>query len=79
MDALAVAYKHRMTAIEISECCITVSLDDGRKVSMPLSWFPFLQNASPEQLANYELSDTSVFWEDLDDGISMEPVILGLP
>lgn len=79
MDHLDIAYKYGMQAIEFDECYVVVTLTDGRKVSLPLDWFPFLQAASSEQRASYDLTESSVFWEALDDGFSMETVILGLP
>jgi hypothetical protein len=36
-------------AVSFDEDSLTVSLSDGRKISVPLAWFPRLLHASPEQ------------------------------
>ena len=33
---------------------LTVTLADGRRLSVPLAWFPKLAKATPEKLRNYE-------------------------
>lgn len=53
---------------------ITVLLSDGREVSCPLSWFPRLELASPQQRLDFELicGDTGIHWEGLDEDLSLE-------
>ncbi|EFI35473.1 conserved hypothetical protein [Desulfonatronospira thiodismutans ASO3-1] len=54
-----------------------VELNDGRTIGVPLAWFPRLLNASPEQLQKYELSPRGVHWEELDEDISIQGLLLG--
>ncbi len=54
-----------------------VTLSDGRILGVPLAWFPRLLNASPDQLADYELSPYGVHWDDLDEDISVEGLLAG--
>ena len=56
-----------------------VALTDGRKLSIPLFYFPRLLNATPEQRNNYELSGggTGIHWEEIDEDISVPGLILG--
>ncbi len=54
-----------------------VELNDGRTLGVPLAWFPRLLNASPDQLQNYELSPRGVHWEELDEDISIQGLLLG--
>lgn len=42
-------------AVAFDEDGRTVSLSDGRKISIPLAWFPRLLHASAEQLAQVDL------------------------
>ena len=44
-------------AVEVSctDDALTVTLDDGRTVSVPLVWFPRLLTASPKQRKDWEL------------------------
>lgn len=48
-----------------------VSLADGRTIAAPLTWFPRLLAATPEQRALVELSKGGVHWEALDEDISV--------
>jgi len=54
-----------------------VTLSDGRILGVPLAWFPRLLNASPDQLADYELSPYGIHWDDLDEDISVEGLLAG--
>ncbi len=57
-----------------------VALTDGREVSVPLSWYPWLDNASADQQADFKIIEggLGIWWEELDDGLSV-PGLLGLP
>lgn len=56
-----------------------VALSDGRKLAIPLVYFPRLLNASSEQRSQYELSGggTGIHWEEIDEDISVPGLILG--
>jgi hypothetical protein len=66
------------TDIIITDKKLTVILADGREISNPLDWFPWLANATPEQRANYELSPFSIDWLDLDNGVDIEGMLRGI-
>lgn len=55
-----------------------VELSDGRTIGVPLAWFPRLLNATPAQLADYELSPHGIHWDTLDEDISIEGILAGL-
>lgn len=57
-----------------------VSLADGRKLGVPLAFFPRLLGASPEQRQRYEFSGggTGIHWGELDEDISVEGLLLGV-
>jgi hypothetical protein len=54
-----------------------VGLSDGRTIGVPLAWFPRLQDATREQLENYELSPCGLHWEELDEDISVAGLLAG--
>lgn len=70
---------NEIVAVEITDEFITVTLCDRRRVSAPLDWFPWLQNASPEQRQQFTMHARTLDWEAFDDGMSIEPFLLGLP
>lgn len=51
---------------------IHLKTKNGEKKSMPLSWFPRLENASKEERKKYTLSPFGIHWEDLDEDLSFE-------
>ena len=55
-------------------------LDDGRRLDMPLAWYPRLCDATARELDNWRLlaGGMGVHWLDLDEDISVEHVLKGL-
>ena len=56
-----------------------VSLTDGRRISVPILWFPLLRDATPEQRTKYEIggAGTSLHWPDLDEDLSVAGLMAG--
>jgi hypothetical protein len=54
-----------------------VDLSDGRTLGIPLSWFPVLAGATPEQRQRFQLSTRGLHWEELDEDISVEGLLAG--
>ncbi len=56
---------------------MTVALVDGRRLSVPLAWFPRLARASAEQLRKFELlgDGEGIHWPDLDEDLSVEGLL----
>jgi hypothetical protein len=55
MSSTAVKKSHNATNVTYTEVKITIHLEDGRELSIPLEWFPRLRNASEKQLNNWRL------------------------
>ncbi|MGI8617748.1 MAG: DUF2442 domain-containing protein [Gemmatimonadaceae bacterium] len=55
----------------------TVILADGREISTPLSWFPRLRDATPQQRAEWELigGGIGIHWPAIDEDISVESLL----
>ncbi len=73
-------HEERCYALEVQfsgEHAIAV-FEDGRMLGVPLVWFPSLQSASEEQRQNYISYGSSVYWEDLDDGIDITSMLTGM-
>ncbi len=66
-------------AVDVSSTsdALQVVLSDGRVVSVPLSWFPRLQNASPQQRRDWELigGGIGIHWESVDEDISIASLL----
>jgi hypothetical protein len=63
--------------IKITNEMIIAHINDGRTVSIPISWFPLLSNASENQRQNFEISPGGygIHWPDLDEDISIKSFI----
>lgn len=62
----------------VTENTLTLELTDGRTISAPLSWFPRLVHATPNDRDNWEIgSGIGVHWPDLDEDISVENLLQG--
>ena len=56
---------------------MSVELDDGRIISVPIAFFPSLLHATPEQRAAVELSVAGLHWDELDEDISIAGLLAG--
>ena len=67
--------------IRVTEDALTAELNDGRIISVPLSWYPRLVHATPEERNHWELIGTGegIHWPDLDEDISVEMLLAGVP
>lgn len=65
--------------VRFSEESFTVELEDGRHLSVPLSWFPRLLNGTPEQRADWHLigRGQGLHWEQLNEDISVTGLLAG--
>jgi hypothetical protein len=57
-----------------------VALQDGREVSVPVTWFDWLADATDAQRHDVRIIEggVGIWWEQLEDGVSV-PWLLGLP
>ncbi|OYY94174.1 MAG: hypothetical protein B7Y41_07550 [Hydrogenophilales bacterium 28-61-23] len=57
-----------------------VTLVDGRKLGIPLAYFPRLLAATPQQRQQYEFSGngTGIHWDELDEDISVQGLLMGV-
>jgi hypothetical protein len=66
-------------SVDFDDEMMHVLLIDGRRISVPLAWFPLLLKASPEQRAKYEIGSggTSLHWPELDEDLSVAGLMAG--
>jgi hypothetical protein len=60
---------------------LTVVLDDGRTIVTPLSNYPRLDAATPEELAHWRFvgGGERIFWEKLEEDVGIDALIEGRP
>jgi hypothetical protein len=56
-----------------------VLLADGRKISVPLAWFPRLLHTTTDQRRNLELlgDGEGIHWPDVDEDLSIAALLRG--
>ncbi len=67
-------------AVSFDANTMWVDFVDGRKLGVPLAYFPRLLNAKPAQREQYEISGggSGLHWDELDEDISVENLLLGI-
>jgi hypothetical protein len=70
----------RAREVAVTGTELTVHLKDGRTVSAPLTWFPKLLNATPQQRANFELlgDGEGIHWPDAEEDLSIAGILRGV-
>ena len=67
------------TEVETSDDELVVSLADGRRISVPLAWFPRLLNASADERAQFRLigQGEGIHWPRIDEDVSVNGLLRG--
>ena len=65
--------------VKVTEDTLSVDLNDGRTISVPLEWFPRLVHATRAERNNWRLIGRGhgIHWEDIDEDISVEGLLAG--
>ena len=67
------------TYVVVGDETLTVSLSDGRTLTLPLSWYPRLKHGTPAERNNWRLvgDGVGIHWPELDEDLSVEGFIAG--
>ena len=67
--------------VSVTDDTLTVELSDGRTISVPIEWYPRLAHGTLEEVSNWRIigRGEGIHWEDLDEDISVEGIIIGKP
>ena len=81
MSSSVVEANPRAQEVSVSEDELTLALADGRRISVPLAWFPRLLHATPAQRSNWELlgDGEGVHWPEIDEDLSVAGILRGTP
>ncbi len=86
MSILAEKTEALAVDVSCSKDALSVTLTDGRVVSVPLVWFPRLADASEKQRSEWEFigGGIGIHWESIDEDISVASLLhpaafVGLP
>lgn len=81
MHSSAVEKKPLARHVEVTEDELRVELADGRRLAVPLTWFPRLRRASPAARARWELlgDGEGICWPEADEDLSVAGLLAGTP
>ena len=68
-----------VAGVEVTDDALAIELSDGRAISVPLTWYPRLLHATPEERGNLRLvgKGQGIHWDALDEDISVEGLLAG--
>lgn len=69
----------RAVHVSVTEDTLSVDLEDGRSVSVPIGWYPRLAHGTSAERANVQIAGAGLgfHWPDLDEDIGIEGILLG--
>jgi len=81
MGILALGADERVTEVSFTDSALSVALKDGRTITVPLTWYPTLLEATPKQRLNWKIAGGGygIHWPDLDEDLSTEGLLRGAP
>lgn len=70
----------RAVSAAVDQAHLRVTLDDGREIAVPVTWFDWLAAATSAQRDDLTIIEggAGIAWNQLDDSLSV-PRLLGLP
>ena len=69
----------RIVNVAVTDDTLSVDLEDGRSLSVPILWFSRLSHGTPAERGNFRISGAGygIHWPDLDEDIGVEGLLLG--
>ena len=70
---------NRVPNVSVTDDTLSVDLEDGRTIAIPIGWYPRLAHGTPAERANLHISGAGygIHWPDLDEDIGIEGLLLG--
>ena len=58
----------KIVAVTVSEDTLSVDLEDGRTIAVPIGWYPRLACATPPERDNFEIIGVGygIYWPEID-------------
>ncbi len=77
MTTSAIQFDSTAVEVAVGADALSVTLADGRVLSVPLAWFPRLADATAAQRGNWRFigRGQGIHWPDVDEDISVETLL----
>ena len=79
MNTSTIELRAKAERVDTDDETLTVTLEDGRTVGVPLAWYPRLLHGTRAQRRRWRLigRGEGIHWPDLDEDISVEGLVKG--
>lgn len=79
MTTLVLEEEPAATAVSVTDDTLTVTLTDGRRLVVPLDWYPRLQHGTERERQHWQLlgDGYAIEWPDLDEHIGVTGLLAG--
>ena len=69
----------RVVSATVTDDTLSVDLEDGRTIAVPIGWYPRLAFATPTERADFRIGSAGygIHWPGLDEDIGVEGLLLG--
>lgn len=81
MNTLVPKPDERIESVHFAKDAVEVHFKDGRRISVPLTWYPKLLKATAKQRSHWELcgGGYGIHWPEIDEDLSSEGLLRGSP
>ncbi|MBI5141081.1 MAG: DUF2442 domain-containing protein [Nitrospirae bacterium] len=81
MSTLVLETEPIAVGVTVTDDDLSIDLSDGRRIVVPLAWYPRLLHASGTERRHWQLlgDGYAIEWPDLDEHIGMEGLLAGRP
>ena len=79
LSAVVTLTRPRIVGVTMTDDTMSVDLEDGRTIAVPIGWYPRLAHGTPAERANVQISGAGygMHWPELDEDIGIEGLLLG--
>ena len=69
----------RVVSVTVTDDTLSVDLEDGRTIAVPIGWYPRLAHGTLAERAHFQISGAGygIYWPELDEDIGVEGLLLG--
>ena len=69
----------RVSQVMVTDDTLSVDLEDGRTIAVPIGWYPRLAHGTPAERAKFQISSAGygIHWPDLYEDIGVAGLLLG--
>jgi hypothetical protein len=71
----------RVMNVSSTDDILVVELEDGRTISVPLTWYPRLLHASQKDRDDWQVAGGGfgIYWPTIDEDLSVDGLLRGAP